>query len=337
MRKIITLLLVVVIALKTKAQDPNFSQFFVSPLTLNPALTGKFDGAFRIAGNYRNQWPSINNAFTTYTASIDANIMRNHIPEFDQFGIGAMAFKDQSGNGVLQNTFFALSTAYHKSLDENGYHQLGLGFQGTYVSKMLNVAGLHFADMLQSNGFTGVTSEDFGGKTKLSVSYFDMNLGVLYNGTTNGENNFYFGTSMYHVNRPKETFQDGNFILDPRLTIQAGGMVPLGEYNAIHFSALHSRQANAVNTQIGGAYMLGLNQDESNPTNLYLGSWFRFGDAIIPYVGLEFGEFRIGATYDVNVSSLKPASNMRGGAEFSLIYIRKPTDPAAKKLNCPKF
>jgi hypothetical protein len=114
-------------------------------------------------------------------------------------------------------------------------------------------------------------------------------------------------------------------------------MLPLGLYNGIHFSAMHSRQANAHNTQIGGAYMLGLNQDESNPTNLYVGSWFRVGDAIIPYVGLEFGEFRIGASYDVNVSSLKPASNMRGGAEFSLIYIKKHNDPNAKKLNCPKF
>ncbi|MES1226414.1 MAG: type IX secretion system membrane protein PorP/SprF, partial [Bacteroidota bacterium] len=41
------------------AQDPNFSQFFASPLTLNPALTGKFDGVYRVAGNYRNQWPTI--------------------------------------------------------------------------------------------------------------------------------------------------------------------------------------------------------------------------------------------------------------------------------------
>lgn len=336
MRKLFCTFLVFVVAVQAYAQDPNFSQFFVSPLTLNPALTGKFDGSFRVAGNYRNQWPTINNAFTTYTASIDANILPNRIPEFDQFGIGAMAFKDQSGNGVLQNTFLGVSTAYHKALDENGYHQLGLGFQGTYVNKRLDITKVKFADQLTANGFTGVTSEIFT-QNQINVTYFDMNLGVFYNGTSNGENNFYLGASMYHVNRPRESFRGGNYLLDSRLTIQAGGMVPLAEYNGLHFSAMHSRQANAVNTQIGGAYMLGLNQDESNPTNLYLGSWFRFGDAIIPYVGLEFGEFRIGATYDVNVSSLKPASNMRGGMEFSLIYTRRPTDPNAKKLNCPKF
>ena len=321
----------------THAQDPNFSQFFVSPLTLNPALTGKFDGLLRVAGNYRNQWPSINNAFTTYTASVDGGVLKHRIPEFDQFGVGVLALSDKSGNGVLQHNFLALSTAYHKALDENGYHQIGLGFQGTYVSKLLNVAGLHFEDMLRSDGFTGITSEDFSGKNKLSVSYVDVNLGLFYNGTTDGSNNFYVGSSMYHVGRPKESFKEGQYLLEPRLTIQAGGMMPLGEYNGVHFSAMHSRQANAVNTQIGGAYMLNLNTDPSSPTNLYVGTWFRFGDAVIPYVGLEFGEFRLGASYDVNVSGLKPASNMRGGAEFSLIYIKKPTDPNAKKLNCPKF
>ncbi len=72
---------------EASAQDPNFSQFFASPLTLNPALTGKFDGVYRVAGNYRNQWPTIYNAFTTYTASFDAGILKNRIPEYDQFGI----------------------------------------------------------------------------------------------------------------------------------------------------------------------------------------------------------------------------------------------------------
>ena len=55
------------------AQDPSFSQFFASPLTLNPALTGKFNGDLRVAGNYRNQWPTVNKAYVTSTLSIDFN------------------------------------------------------------------------------------------------------------------------------------------------------------------------------------------------------------------------------------------------------------------------
>ena len=112
----------------TFAQDPNFSQFFASPLTLNPALTGKFDGVYRVAGNYRNQWPTIYNAFTTYTASFDAGILKNKIPDYDQFGVGVLGFADQAGDGVLKTNAAALSIAYHKSLDEDGYNQIGAGF-----------------------------------------------------------------------------------------------------------------------------------------------------------------------------------------------------------------
>ena len=75
MKKIIlTLAICVTLVSAATAQDPNFSQFFASPLTLNPALTGKFDGVVRVAGNYRNQWPTINNAFVTKTVSVDFGI-----------------------------------------------------------------------------------------------------------------------------------------------------------------------------------------------------------------------------------------------------------------------
>ncbi|MBS1654994.1 MAG: PorP/SprF family type IX secretion system membrane protein [Bacteroidetes bacterium] len=338
MKKILlTLLICVSLATVTTAQDPNFSQFFSSPLTLNPALTGKFDGVYRVAGNYRNQWPAFNNAYTTSTISLDMGILKNRIPENDQFGIGFMALSDKSGNeGALRNNYGAVSISYHKALDEDGYHQIGAGFQGVYSNKRLDVSKLTFEDQLTPYGFTGTTGEVFTAN-QLNVSYFDLNAGILYNGSTNGYNNFYLGASMYHINRPKESFQGQQYYLGARVTLQGGGRIPVGEYNYFHFSAIHSMQAKASNTVIGGAYALNVNQSNDNPTNLYLGSWFRFGDALIPYIGLEFGEFHLGASYDVNISSLKPGSNSRGGAEFSLIYIKKYVDPNMKKLNCPKF
>jgi type IX secretion system PorP/SprF family membrane protein len=335
-KKIITFSIVLMMLFMVKAQDPNFSQFFASPLTLNPAMTGKFDGVYRVAGNYRNQWPTINNAFTTYTASVDFGILKNSVPEFDQFGLGIMAFSDKSGNGVLQNNFAALSLAYHKSLDENGYHQIGAGFQATFVNKRLDITKVYFEDQLTPLGFTGVTSEVFS-NNRVDLKYFDLNAGILYNGSTNGYNNFYLGASMYHINRPKESFQGGEFFLPARITIQGGFKVPVAGNHNFHFSANHSMQANANNTVVGAAFGLNVNNDDMNPVTFYLGSWYRFADAVIPYVGLEFGELHLGYSYDVNTSSLKPGSNMRGGNEISLIFIKKPSDPNAKKLNCPKF
>jgi type IX secretion system PorP/SprF family membrane protein len=270
------------------------------------------------------------------TASLDMSILKNRIPETDQFGIGIMGYSDKAGDGVLNSTYYALSLAYHKGLDENGYHQIGAGFQGTYMNRRLDLNKVTFEDQLTPFGFTGVTSESFA-SSQVNLNYFDLNAGVFYNGSTNGYNNFYLGASMYHINRPKETFQKGDFLLSARTTIQAGGRIPVGAYNSLHFAANHSMQAKAHNTMIGGAYAMNINNNEANPTNVYFGSWYRFSDAIIPYIGLEFGEWHLGASYDVNTSTLKPASNSRGGIELSLIYIKKYVDPNMKKLNCPKF
>jgi type IX secretion system PorP/SprF family membrane protein len=338
MKKILsTLTICITLVSLSTAQDPNFSQFFASPITLNPALTGKFDGVYRFAANYRNQWPSINNAYTTATASFDMGILKDRIPDYDQFGIGFMGFTDRAGEGgILTNNYMGVSLAYHKALDENGYHQIGAGFQGTYVNKRLNVGALKFQDQLTPLGFTGVTSEVFAGN-QINMSYFDLNAGFIYNGSSNGYNNYYLGASMYHINRPKESFQGADFVLNPRVTIQAGGKIPVGTYNYLHIAGNHSMQAKAHNTMLGGAYSLNVNNDDENPTNVYLGAWYRFQDAVIPYMGLEFGAWHIGASYDVNTSSLKAASNSRGGVEISVIYIKKPVDPNAKKLNCPKF
>ncbi len=72
-----------------------------------------------------------------------------------------------------------------------------------------------------------------------------------------------------------------------------------------------------------------------NPVSFYAGSWIRLGDALIPYVGLEYSSFRFGLTYDINISDLKTASQSRGGVEISLIYVAKPA--GTKGLPCPKF
>ena len=320
-----------------RAQDPHFSQFFASPLTLNPAYTGMFNGLYRGAVNYRNQWPTINNAFTTGTASFDMPIMTGRLPEFDRWGVGTLALFDRSGTNILNNTHLSLSTAYHKGLDGNGYHRLTIGFQGSFTSKSLDVSKADFEDELTALGFTGVTMENFGTTGRVNINYFDLQTGILYSGTTNGENNFYAGASLYHVNRPNESFMGGNFLLQPRLTLHGGGYLPVGYNKTLHTSFIHQRQAGANETVLGGALSVDVNNDEYNPVLLYLGSWYRLKDAIIPYVGLEFADIRLGFSYDINNSSLQTASGRRGGAELSLIYIKKPVDWYRKRMHCPKF
>lgn len=333
MRSFYLIFCFLILLAEAHAQDPHFSQFFASPLTLNPALTGKFDGNLRVTGNYRNQWPTINRAFTTSTVSVDVPIMRDHISSTDTWGVGVMGYSDQSANSALKFNYLSVSTAFHKGLDEDGYHQIGAGFQGTYTNMMLNVSALKFEDQLTPFGFTGNTSEVFNNST-LKNNYFDLNAGILYTGSTTDKNNFYAGVSMYHITRPKQQFTGTFFLLNPRTTFHAGGYFPVGSAGTLHLSGLYSTQAQASETVVGGALQLPVIEGEKT-TSVYFGSWLRLNDALIPYIGLEFSDFRLGATYDVNTSSLKTASQSRGGIEISLIYIKK--SPGSRGLPCPKF
>lgn len=334
MRKIAMICCVFFMLGKVSAQDPHFSQFFSSPLTLNPAFTGKFDGNYRITGDYRNQWPTINNAFTTATASVDFRILQDRIPSNDAWGLGFMAYNDNSAAGAVNFNYATISSAYHKGLDEEGYHQISAGFQITYANMLINTVNLKFADQLTTVGFTGVTNEIFNNAT-LKNNYTDINAGILYNGSTTDKNNFYFGLSLYHINRPKQQFTGGYFALNSRATIHAGTYFPIGEISTLHLSAIQSFQGGATETVLGGAFQFVANNGADMPASLYLGSWIRFNDAIIPYLGLEFNNMRLGLTYDANTSSLKTASQGQGGFEVSLIYIYKAS--TEKVLNCPKF
>ena len=333
MRKLLILFTVLFITASIKAQDPHFSQFFASPLTLNPAFTGKFDGTWRLAANHRDQWPSIPKAYVTSSASIDFPILKGKISEGDVFGVGLSGVSDASANSQLKLNYGSISLSYHKALDENGYNTIGAGFQGTYSSLSLDISKLTFEDMLRQNGFTGTTNEVLTNGN--NQNYIDANAGLLFSGSTNGLNNYYLGASMYHINKPKVSFLDNSWYLTGRVTVHAGGTFPLNDMLNLSTSIIHQRQNKASETMIGAALGISANSEADRPTSIFLGSWMRLNDAIIPYIGLEFGGLRIGATYDVNISSLKAATSARGGSEISIIYIRKPVEQ--KGIPCPKF
>jgi len=334
MKKYFVFIFTLLLTLVVKAQDPHFSQFFASPLTLNPSFTGKFDGLWRIAANHRDQWPSIPKAYVTTSFSVDFPIMEKVIAENDVFGIGISGVSDASANNILKLNYGSLSMSYHKSLDENGYNTIGAGFQGTYSSMNLDINKLTFESMLDQNGFTNESGREVLANGS-NQNYFDMNAGILFSGSTNGENNYYLGASMYHINRPKVSFKDNNWYLTNRTTIHGGGSFPVSEVVAVNISAIYQAQNKASETVFGGALSLNANNDMINPTNVYLGAWMRVNDAIIPYLGLEFSGLRIGASYDINVSTLKAATGNRGGSEISLIYIKKKAE--SKGLPCPRF
>jgi type IX secretion system PorP/SprF family membrane protein len=323
------------IRLPVKAQDPHFTQFFASPLTLNPAFTGLFPGDFRFAANYRNQWSSISTPFVTGTVSGDFGILKNTIPYNDVWGVGALALYDQTGGGGLRATYLGLSTAYHKGLDAQGLHSLAVGIQVALSQKRLDFSKLVFENQLTNLGFDqSLPNGEYFPDSK--VSYPDYNIGLLYNASMGTYGNMYWGASYYHITQPDESFLGADFPLRSRLTVHGGGGFAPTPLTRVYLSGLYMRQAGASEITAGGAFGFVINNQPMNANLFYIGSWYRWNDAINPYIGFEINNLHFGISYDINVSSLHPASNYRGGAEFSLIYIyQKPDD--TRKVNCPRF
>lgn len=316
------------------AQDPHFSQFFASPLTLNPAFTGKFNGIYRINGNHRNQWPSINNAFITNSVSIDFHLLESKLKQNNTFGLGFSFIGDNSANSAVKLNYGSLSLAYHKGLDEDGNNQLGIGLQVTYSNMFINTTNLKFEDQLTNRGFTQPTGETFA-NSNLQSHYFDLNAGVLFTGSTNENNNYYAGVSVYHVNKPKQSFTGLDYSLNARFTAHAGYFYQFNENLGLHLSGLQSLQGGSTETVVGGAMEFIVNPDATKPISVYAGSWLRISDAVIPYLGIEFNNTRLGITYDVNTSELKTASLGQGGLEVSLTYSHQPNTD--RPVKCPKF
>ncbi|GAA4304403.1 PorP/SprF family type IX secretion system membrane protein [Compostibacter hankyongensis] len=318
------------------AQDQHFTQFFASPLTLNPGFTGLFNGDFRVAGNYRNQWYTLSTPFVTGTVSADFDILKNTIAYNDIWGVGVLAMYDQTGGGGLRSNYLGLSTAYHKGLDEEGRQTLALGLQIALSQKRLDLQKLSFENQLTNMGFNPtLPSGEYFNRT--SLSYVDYNVGLLYNAAIGEADNLYFGASYYHITEPDEAFLKQADYLKARYTLHGGGGFVVSEAVRVYASALYMQQGGAQEINTGGALGLVVNKVEDNPTIFYIGGWYRWNDAISPYIGLEVGSFQAGMSYDINISDLSPASHYQGGLELSLIYIHQHRDPNRKKLVCPKF
>lgn len=336
MSKVYAYLVCMCLAMGAFAQDPHFSQFYASPLSLNPAMTGKFYGDVRYNGVYRNQWPTINNAFITTTGAIDAHVGKESIASNDNLGIGAIFLSDKSANGAVNQSFFTFSSAYHKGLDDDGAQQLSGGVQVTYSNMNINTADLKFEDQLTQNGFTGNTSESFGNNAQLPANYVDVNAGILYSMPIAERHYFYGGVSVYHINSPSQTLARGlTYNIKQRYSINLGGTINFNPYTNLHLSGLHSTQAGATETVLGGTMQFIANPEDEYPTSFYVGTWGRLKDAFIPYIGLEFNDARLGVTYDFNTSALKTASQGKGGIEISLLYIHH--KDRSKPIPCPKF
>jgi len=326
------------ISTKIVAQDIHFSQYYMSPLTLNPALTASFNGKYRVAANYRNQWWKITDnfgtpTFHTYSGSFDMVIPTNSWDN-SRIGIGLTVFGDRAGNGALTTQSALVSLAYHRSVDRFGRHVVSIGLQGGIATKRVFINDLVFESQLQDLGFnTDLPNGEMGTAGK-PVIYPDLNIGAMWRSSYD-RFKYSIGFSVYHVNKPRESLLGNrDYRLDRRYVAHANAEINLSDYFVVVPSFLFMYQA-AAQEYVGGAGVKYLINDD---TKILVGAYYRYKDAVIPTVGIKWKSLTAGVSYDVNTSGLKIATKTQGSLEISAIYVFGEDDRRRADENyCPDF
>ncbi|CAG0948150.1 MAG: PorP/SprF family type IX secretion system membrane protein [Bacteroidetes bacterium] len=328
--RLIILFALIDIALKSSAQDIHFSQFFNSPINLNPALTGQFNGDYRFVGNYRNQWQSVTTPYRTIGLSADVHnlFQKNNIHS------GIAIYNDKTGDSRFGTFLLNVSGAYSISVSSDSNQFITVGIQTGFTQRSINYSALNFDK--QYNGIAYdpnlTNGEEFinDGRT-----WINLNTGIAYTYFISSRNTITSGLSFSNLTAPKQTFFTNNDIkLDRRILLHGEA----GIFISQKFDALPAfqfqLQGKYRELNIGGAARYFYTADLA----LYGGFYYRNKDAGYLRVGVDYDNIHTSVTYDFNTSSLRPASNSRGGIEVGIVYIFKQFRPKfVKHKICPNY
>jgi type IX secretion system PorP/SprF family membrane protein len=286
-------------------QDPTFSQFYANALYLSPSFAGA-TAEYRLAMNYRDQWPSIPGKFRTYSISFD-----KAMPNFNS-GIGVLATYDVAGSGDLSTTNIGLIYSYDFNINKEWHVRPGVNFKFYYQG--LDIYKLIFNSQITGSGTTAsVTPPPFD-----KVADVDFATSALfYNERT------WAGFTFDHLLTPKTSFYGNDAVKHMKFNLYGGAQI-------INKTRLRQKMQEvmsiAVNFQMQGKFYqsdLGVYYFKSP---LIFGLWYRgipfvtsqAGDAIIGLIGIKTDQLHIGYSYDFTISNL--ISSTSGAHEISLVY-----------------
>lgn len=309
-----------------------FSQYYTSPLYLNPGLAGSTPQP-RLIFNSRLQWANLPKAFTTYSASADILI------DDWSSAFGLLVMTDKAGSANLRNTSVQGTYAAKVRITEGWVFSPAVTFG--YGSRSIDFDKLIFGDQIIHNG---PTTDDAIGHMG-NRSYFDFSSGaVIYNRT------FWAGFSAYHINRPNYSFLGEDARLPMRLSTHAGFRIPI-KHSVLSKSKLSSFAPSFVYRQQGEFSQLDIGSNIIFDPIL-IGLWYRgiplnknynqqaSMDAIIFILGLNLNFIEVGYSYDFTISDIGPQSGGSHEVSVSLLLpnlekskIKKPD----KILPCPNY
>ena len=333
------------------AQDKHFSQFYSSPLTLNPALTGAYNGRYRFSTIYRDQWRRvIDSPFRTFATELDVRFkVKSNSQYKDAAAIGLVFFRDKVSGIDFGTQQIAVSGAYHKGLGFDNKQFLTVGFQGAISQRNVNYEQLTFGD--QFNGLDGYTFDTDEDLPVNNFSYGDLSVGINYAYTPKARKSFYAGFAMHHITQPDVSFYrdevdaNGDSFASEKLyarySTQLSAELPASDVLSFLPRILVAKQGSHVEINAGANVRFMLNDYSNN--SFYVGGWIRpvafeennLGiDALVFMAGLQKGSFLFGVSYDANFQDLANYHQGQGAFELSISYFG---DFENDSVLCPRF
>lgn len=314
------------------SQDVRFSQFDATPLLINPGLAGMGNGYSRANANYRSQWSSIKNSFSTAAISVDFPIFSEKMNwKKGYLGTGLSFYTDKAGDGKLATNEinFVISSVLFVSEKS----KISLGFMGSYIQKSVNPDNIKWDS--QYNGFeydhTLPNNENFAA---ISTHVLDVSTGLSYRyyvGSKNVENSdqklIELGVASFRLLEPKYEFLlDGESKISRRYIAHGRYLTSISNSKVvIGATSLFMLQNSAQEITFGPElrYLLSTSTKYTGYLkDSYVGLQllYRYKDAIIPVLFFKTGNFKLSGSYDYNLSDLNSASKGVGGFELSIQF-----------------
>ncbi|MBW7867055.1 MAG: PorP/SprF family type IX secretion system membrane protein [Brumimicrobium sp.] len=326
----IVIALVFIPVIGVKAQDFHLSMYDAAPIYLNPAMTGLFEGSWRLHAQYRDQWRAVNfKPYNTALLSFDAS--------YKKWGFGVQFANYRAGAGNFNIFQGLLSVAYNVPLGAKKAHNLAFGVQGGVTNKSVQYQLLTF-----DNQYTTANGGGFD-QTMPSGEVFDVqsrytpivNFGMLYYFSKQESRlNPFVGVSAFNLINPNESFFGDKAKYPFRFYGHAGVRINITELFYIVPKVLVMNQDKFFEQ----TYALDLGYYISS-SDLYLlgGLVYRNADAMVFSLGLKISNITAKFAYDVNMSRLTNTSSGKGAYEISLTYVFSKKKRKEYEKICPRL
>jgi len=297
-----------------------------------------FSEDVRMMGSYRSQWQSVPVPFLTFSGAADMKLP-NLIRGNDKISLaGGVLFNyDKAGDSELSLSSFGLTGAIHYKINE--MNTLSLGVQSVASQRSFSIAGLRFNNQFDGDIYNPSldSGENFKNENK---TFIDVNAGLSWMlKKEDSRSHAIAGIGAFHLTGPVQSFNDdSNSKLPMRLSIYSGGVIQAHPKWDIVIHALGQLQGPYEQILLGGAGRYHISEAKGKEVAIQLGTSIRLGDAIIPTFELHYAAWKIGVSYDVNISAFDTATNGNGGIEIGAMYTITNVKECVKVIeSCPVF